>query len=185
MNLSNLPARLGLQKWERVKLINSAYYAEDGDKVMITFWQTGEAICVDRINGETRLVADKLGGCPHSFISVGDCYYLTDTRAGRVLQYNASFEPIFEIDFTDCPFPSGNEADSPEWLQNTHQITSDLLATIDFRRRRVVVWSFQERIYSEYPVSDEWVLQSLKSIAPSSIAIFGIQNSEEQKKMLL
>jgi len=173
VDLSDLPARLGLQKWERVKLINSSYYAEGGDKVMITFWQTAEAVSVNRLTKEVSFVAKRLGGCPHTLISVGNVYYLTDTSAGRVIQYNKALEPIFEIDFTDCPLPASVEENSPEWVQNTHPISDELLATIDFRRNRVVVWNFKKRIYSVYPVSDEWVIQSLKSIHPSSLELLG------------
>ncbi|MCB9230961.1 MAG: hypothetical protein H6581_04825 [Bacteroidia bacterium] len=174
VDLSGLPARLGLQKWERVKLINSAYYAEGGQKIMITFWQTGEAVCVDRSTGQATFVAQDLGGCPHSLISVGEGYFLTDTSAGKVIRYNTRLQPTFEIDFTQCPLPPGAEADSPEWVQNTHPISPELLATIDFRRTRVVVWNFRERLYTEYPVSDEWVLQSLKRIDASGLEYLGL-----------
>ena len=177
VDLTDLPARLGLQKWERVKLINSAYYADGGNKVLITFWQTGEAVCVNRNTNEISFVAQNLGGCPHSLIPVGNVFYLTDTSAGKVIQFNASFEPTVEIDFTKCPLPEGAEADSPEWVQNTHPISPNLLATIDFRRNRVVVWDFFENIYSEYPVSDEWVPQSLKRIHASSLGVLKFEDS--------
>lgn len=177
VDLTDLPARLGLQKWERVKLINSAYYADGGNKVLITFWQTGEAVCVNRNTGEFSFVAQNLGGCPHSLIPVGNVFYLTDTSAGKVIQFNSSLEPKFEIDFTDCPMPEGADTDSPEWVQNTHPISSNLLATIDFRRSRVVVWDFHENIYSEYPVSDEWVPQSLKSIHSASYKVLGFEDT--------
>lgn len=173
VDLTDLPARLGLQKWERVKLINSAYFADDGKKVMITFWQTAEAVCVNRSTGKITFVAIGLGGCPHTLLPVGGVYYLTDTKAGRVIQYNSELQPVFEIDFTDCPLPSTVEADCPEWVQNTHPISDNLLATIDFRRNRVVVWNFEKQIYSVYPVSDEWVLQSVKRIHDSSLQVLG------------
>jgi hypothetical protein len=176
VNLSDCPASLGLQKWERVKLINSAYYADGGDKVTITFWQTAEAVSVNRVTSEVTFVAQGLGGCPHTLMQVGDVYYLTDTSAGRVLQYNSNLEKVFEIDFTNCPLPSTVDDDSPEWVQNTHPISDELLATIDFRRNRVVVWNIEKRIYTVYSVSDEWVLQSLKSIHGSSLEVLGFKN---------
>lgn len=176
VNLSDCTARLGLEKWERVKLINSAYYADGGGKVTITFWQTAEAVSLNRATSEVTFVAQGLGGCPHTLMQVGDVYYLTDTSAGRVLQYNSNLEKVFEIDFTDCPLPSTVDDDSPEWVQNTHPISDELLATIDFRRNRVVVWNIEKRIYTVYSVSDEWVLQSLKSIHGSSLEVLGFKN---------
>lgn len=173
VELSGLPERLGLQKWERVKLINSAYYADGGEKVTITFWQTAEAVCVDRLTADYSFVATDLGGCPHTLKQANNAYYLSDTSAGRVIRYNSCFEQEMEIDFTQCPLPAGVEADSPEWVQNTHPISEDLLATIDFRRNRVVVWNPDARLYSVYSVSDEWVLQSLKPVHSSSLKVLG------------
>ncbi|MCA9704250.1 MAG: PQQ-dependent sugar dehydrogenase [Myxococcales bacterium] len=86
VDLLDVPARLGLLTWQRVKLLNSAYYAEGGAKVMVTFWQTGEAVEVDRQTGEVSLVAEGLV-CPHSLIAAGDGNLLTDTGGGRVLRF--------------------------------------------------------------------------------------------------
>ncbi|MCA9712780.1 MAG: hypothetical protein KDK70_43525, partial [Myxococcales bacterium] len=85
-----------------------------------------------------------------------------------------ALRPTHEVDFTACPLPPGAEPDDPEWVQNTHRLTPDLLATFDFRRSRVVVWSFAERVYSVHPVSPEWVLQSIQPIHPSSLAALGL-----------
>lgn len=173
VDLMEVPARLGLLTWQRVKLINSAYYADRGHKVMVTFWQTGEAVWVDRATGVVSFVAEGLT-CPHSLLPVGGGYILTDTGGGRVLRLDASLTPTHEVDFTACPLPGEAAPDDPEWVQNTHSLTDDLLATFDFRRNRVVVWNFEERLYSVYPVSSEWVLQSIQPIHPSSRSAIGL-----------
>ena len=171
--MSTLSARLGLQIWQRTKIVNSSFYAEEGDKILLTFWQTGEAVCIDRYTKKATFVAQNLGRCPHSLLPVGDYYYLTDTNGGRILQFNSDYQRICEIDLTDSPLPASVEKNSPEWTQNTLPIGADLFATIDFRRNRVVVWNFEKRIYTDYLVSDEWVLQSLKGINPSSLEALG------------
>lgn len=172
VDLLDVPARLGLMPWQRVKLVNSAYYAQGGDKVTMTFWQTGEAVCVDRHTDAVSFVAEGLR-CPHSLVEVGDGYFLTDTGSGRVIRLDSALRPTHEVDFTRCPLPPGAEPDDPEWVQNTHPLTPELLVTFDFRRGRVVVWNFEERVYSAYPVDSEWVLQSIQSIHPSSRAAVG------------
>ena len=173
VGLLEVPARLGLLTWQRVKLINSAYYAEGGSKVMITFWQTGEAVWVDRETGEASFVAEGLV-CPHSLLPVQDGYVLTDTGGGRVLHFDASLRPDLQVLFSACPLPEGTAPDDPEWVQNTHPLTQDLLATFDFRRSRVVVWSLWRREYTSYAVDPEWVLQSIQSIHPSSRSALGL-----------
>ena len=130
---------------------------------------------MNRTTGAVTFVAQDLGGCPHTLRPVGKVHYLTDTSAGRVIQYNSKLQPLVEIDFTDCPLPANAAPDGPEWVQNTHPIGDDLLATIDFRRNRVVVWNFEQRLYTVYPVSDEWVLQSLKRLHPSSLDALQLQ----------
>lgn len=174
VDLMDVPARLGLLTWQRVKLINSAYYASAGGaKVGVTFWQTGEAVAVDRHTGEASFVAEGLV-CPHSLVAFEDGYVLTDTGGGRVLRFDAALQPTHVVDFTECPLPDGAEPDDPEWVQNTHPLTPELLVTFDFRRSRVVVWSFSRREYSVHRVCDEWVLQSIQSIHPSSLAAMGL-----------
>ena len=173
VSLNDAPARLGLLVWQRIKLINSAYYSADCEQILITFWETGEAVRVDRETGEATRIADGMI-CPHSVFPHAGGYILTDTGHGRVLRYDASFEQTHAIDFTACPLPAGDPLDDPEWVQNTHPISDELLATFDFRRGRVVVWSLTAREYSVYDVDREWVLQSIQPIAPASLDAIGI-----------
>ncbi|MCA9716438.1 MAG: hypothetical protein H6713_13555 [Myxococcales bacterium] len=172
VDLVDAPARLGLLVWQRFKLINSAYYSADGSRVLMTFWQTGEAVSVDRETGAATMIASDLV-CPHSVFPFEDGYVLTDTGGGRVLRLDAALNPTHEIDFTACPLIEGEPLDDPEWVQNTHPISADLLASFDFRRGRVIVWSPSRREYTSYPVDREWVLQAIKPIPASSLESVG------------
>jgi len=143
---------LGFEKWQRVAEPNWAAYGSDDTILLSAF--CGDAIArISRISGAILAKADGYLW-PHAVlpISAGE-YAVTDT--GRAHVHIADINLVLRRIYSFADFDTDViGVQGQEWLQFTTPFGGDgLLASVDARRSKVYVWSPNNEIYSEYPVS--------------------------------
>ena len=103
---------------------------------------------------------------PHGVVRASDRYVISNTRKGHVDLLDNQLNLIEQYDFSSFPIPDASRDVGNEWLQHTNPVGNGLLATVDSRRGRVIVWDPKSRIYSEYPINPHWWVQSVEGYSP-------------------
>ena len=139
---------MGLKKWQNTVRPNwSGYNPWNKEEILATFFETNQAVAINKRTGKVRVLYDDLERPHGSFYEGG--MVISDTGRGRVVLMDKDTTKVHAVyDFSK--FPLAPDARSMEWLQNTYPITPELFVSVDQARRKLIVWSPQRKVYSEY-----------------------------------
>lgn len=164
INLETLPHPLGLEKWQNTAAPNYANYGARPDQIFATLFFADQAVVIDKNSGNVKVVRDDLKH-PHGMLVFGDDYVVSDTRHGQVLLLDQNFTLKKVYDFSGMPHEEKSEggySESGEWLQYTNPINNgNLLATVDSYRSVLLIWDPARKVYSQYPLDKDWIVQAV------------------------
>ncbi len=139
--------------------INGAYYDHD-ENVLMTLFQQGAAIRVNKTTGEmTNIVSGLIN--PHKFHprrSGG--HYVADTRRGMLLLLDDGFEVARQISLKEAP----NEVRSTllsEFLQSVSELEDGLFACIDIHRSTLWLIDVNTQRYRDVKFPREWSIHDV------------------------
>ncbi|MBD8525887.1 hypothetical protein [Pseudomarimonas arenosa] len=146
--------------------LNNARYRDD-QSFLVTLFHHGSALLVNR-QGESREVLNGLLS-PHGFEPGWQHQYLvTDTRRGRAIFLDESFEVNRVVSMDACP-PSSSRAGLDEWLQNVLHLENGLYAAIDIHRS--CIWLFQPsgKRVRRVEINPNWAVQNVIAVPPQHV----------------
>jgi hypothetical protein len=151
--------------------INGAYYDRD-ENVLVTMFQQGAAIRVDKVSGKATTIAEGLIN-PHKFHprSAGG-YYAADTRRGELLLLDDGYRVERRISLRTAP----GEVRSPtltEFLQSVSEVKGGLFACVDIHRSMLWLIDVDERRYRSVRFPREWSVHDI-ALNPCAPAMKGL-----------
>ena len=158
INPEDVTKPLGVDRTLKSVHPNWVGYGNSSAKLLATFFQSGQAVEIDR---DTGVVTPFLEGLkrPHGVVPYLDGYIVTDTGNGKVIYINSNLEIDTIYDFTGLPYNVGEQFYPGEWLQLSYPIyDQSLIATIDSRRDQIIVWDPIRECYSCYEFSHKWII---------------------------
>lgn len=134
--------------------INGAFYDRD-ENVLMTMFQQGAAIHVDKATGETTNIASGLVN-PHKFHPrSGGGYYVADTRRGELQLLDDSFQVERRISLREAP-GDVRSASLTEFLQSVSELDDGLFACVDIHRSTLWLIDVNARRYRGVKFPREW-----------------------------
>lgn len=139
--------------------INGAFYDRE-ENVLVTLFQQGAAIRVDKATGKTTDIATGLVN-PHKLHprSAGG-YYVADTRRGELLLLDDSYQVERRISLSTAP----GEVRSPtltEFLQSVSEVEDGLFACVDIHRSTLWLIDVNARRYRNVSFPREWSVHDI------------------------
>ncbi len=139
--------------------INGAFYDRD-ENVLVTLFQQGAAIRVDKASGEASTIASGLVN-PHKFHPRSEGgYYAADTRRGELLLLDDDFQVERRISLRGAP----GEVRSPsltEFLQSISELADGLFACVDIHRSTLWLIDVNARRYRGVGFPREWSVHDI------------------------
>lgn len=153
--------------------INGAFYDRE-ENVLVTLFQQGAAIGVDKATGKTTDIASGLVN-PHKLHprSQGG-YYVADTRRGELLLLDDGYQVERRISLRTAP----GEVRSPtltEFLQSVSELQDGLFACVDIHRSTLWLVDVNARRYRGVRFPREWSVHdiALDTCAPAMKDLVG------------
>lgn len=148
--------------------INGAFYDRD-ENVLVTLFQQGAAIRVDRATGAATTIASGLVN-PHKFHPRnGGGYYAADTRRGELLLFDDRFQVERRISLREAP-GEVRSASLTEFLQSVTELDDGLFACIDIHRSTLWLIDVNARRYRGVVFPREWAVHDI-TLNPCSSAM--------------
>lgn len=135
--------------------INESRYASD-NRILVTIAQDGSAIIINR---KSKSGKEWIAGLltPHSFTEISKgCYYITDTRSGRLLISDSRGEIDRQITLSGLPGLTNRSRDGVEWLQSAVMIKPGLFLLVDSARDHLVLVDVDSKIYRLIETPNCW-----------------------------
>jgi hypothetical protein len=157
--------KMGLPKSSRTAFPNWAAYGSSSNELLATFYETGEAV---KINKQTGLATPFLTNLsrPHGINPLSDGRFaVSDTRNGHVYILNRDLNRIdLVLDFSkeDIRF-SVEEDKGHEWIQHTIGLANGRIAVLDSRRACIYVIDLSTKEFTKYFYRSDLELQILLS----------------------
>lgn len=134
--------------------INGAFYDHD-ENVLVTLFQQGAAIRVEKATGATTNIAEGLVN-PHKFHPRrGGGYYVADTRRGELLLLDSGFGVERRISLRTAP-GEVRSASLTEFLQSVSELDDGLFACVDIHRSTLWLIDVNARRYRGVRFPREW-----------------------------
>lgn len=139
--------------------INGAFYDRE-ENVLVTLFQQGAAIRVDKATGKTADIASGLLN-PHKLHprSQGG-YYVADTRRGELLLLDDGFQVERRISLRAAP-GEVRSATLTEFLQSVSELDDGLFACVDIHRSTLWLIDVNARRYRGVTFPREWSVHDI------------------------
>ncbi len=161
---------LGIGQAFRILDPNGVFYGKTADKFIATLFHVGKLVEIDRLTGKMRTIDSNLDK-PHGFIAYGNGYLLSNSRSGKLLEYDHNYKPIASYDFSTLPVnPEMERHYHSDWIQYSYPLGDGLIAAVDSRRSTIIVLDPSRKIYSSYPYNSQWVLQSVSPVLSEGLS---------------
>jgi hypothetical protein len=153
--------------------INGAFYDRE-ENVLVTMFQQGAAIRVDKSTGEATGIASGLIN-PHKLHPrIDGGYYVADTRRGELLLLDDAFQVERRISLREAP----GQVRSPsltEFLQSVSELDDGLFACVDIHRSTLWLIDVNARRYRGVTFPREWSVHdiALDHCSPSMSSLVG------------
>jgi hypothetical protein len=153
--------------------INGAFYDRE-ENVLVTLFQQGAAIGVDKATGKTTDIASGLVN-PHKLHPRSEGgYYVADTRRGELLLLDDGYQVERRISLRTAP----GEVRSPtltEFLQSVSELENGLFACVDIHRSTLWLIDVNARRYRGVKFPREWSVHdvALNYCAPAMKDLVG------------
>lgn len=139
--------------------INGAFYDRE-ENVLVTLFQQGAAICVDKATGMATTIASGLVN-PHKFHPRnGGGYYAADTRRGELLLLDHGFQVERRISLVGAP-GEVRSASLTEFLQSVTELDDGLFGCIDIHRSTLWLVDVNARRYRGVEFPREWSVHDI------------------------
>lgn len=139
--------------------INGAFYDRE-ENVLVTLFQQGAAIRVDKASGATTDIASGLVN-PHKLHPRSEGgYYVADTRRGELLLLDDDYQVERRISLRTAP----GEVRSPtltEFLQSVSEVEDGLFACVDIHRSTLWLIDVNARRYRGVTFPREWSVHDI------------------------
>ncbi len=149
--------------------INGAFY-DRAENVLMTMFQQGAAIHVDKATGKATDIASGLVN-PHKFHPRrGGGYYVADTRRGELQLLADDFQVERRISLRTAP-GTVRSASLTEFLQSVSELDEGLFACVDIHRCTLWLIDVNARRYRGVSFPREWSVHDVAlNHCPSSMA---------------
>ncbi len=147
--------------------INGAFYDRE-ENVLVTLFQQGAAIRVDKATGKTTDIASGLIN-PHKLHPRSEGgYYVADTRRGELLLLDDGFQVERRISLRTAP-GEVRSATLTEFLQSVSELQDGLFACVDIHRSTLWLIDVNARRYRGVRFPREWSVHdiALDTCAPA------------------
>ncbi|MCW7540101.1 hypothetical protein OOT46_19895 [Aquabacterium sp. A7-Y] len=139
--------------------INGAFYDRD-ENLLVTLFQQGGAIRVDKATGEASTIASGLIN-PHKLHSRSEGgYYVADTRRGELLLLDDGFQVVRRISLREAP-GAVRSALLTEFLQSVSELDDALFACVDIHRSTLWLIDVNARRYRGVTFPREWSVHDI------------------------
>lgn len=134
--------------------INGAFYDRD-ENVLMTMFQQGAAIHVDKATGKATSIASGLVN-PHKFHPRREGgYYVADTRRGELQLLGDDFQVVRRISLRKAPGQI-RSASLTEFLQSVSELDDGLFACVDIHRSTLWLIDANAKRYRGVAFPREW-----------------------------
>ena len=139
--------------------INGAFYDRE-ENVLVTLFQQGAAIRVDKATGKTTDIASGLIN-PHKLHPRREGgYYVADTRRGELLLLDDGFQVERRVSLRTAP-GEGRSATLTEFLQSVSELDDGLFACVDIHRSTLWLIDVNARRYRGIRFPREWSVHDI------------------------
>ncbi|WKB55928.1 hypothetical protein [Eleftheria terrae] len=153
--------------------INGAFYDRD-ESVLVTLFQQGGAIRVDKATCEATTIASGLIN-PHKLHPRSEGgYYVADTRRGELLLLDDGFQVVRRLSFRETP-QQVRSASLTEFLQSASELDDGLFACVDIHRSMLWLVDIHGRRYRGVSFPREWSVHevTLNRCSPAMSHLLG------------
>jgi hypothetical protein len=151
----------GIPTRQKPAHLNSAHYDSDG-RILVTLFHQGAGYVIDRKTGKAKEVISGLSN-PHKLSRrKREGYFISDTKGGRLIFFDAKYRPYYEISLVGTPGVA-RSPDLSEFLQNATELREDLFACIDIHRSSLWLIDVKRRKYRGIKFPVEWSVHDVAS----------------------
>jgi hypothetical protein len=151
--------------------LNSARYDVNG-RILVCLFHQGAGIVIDRVTGKVQEVVSGLVN-PHKLSRRRrGGYFISDTRAGKLVFIDESHCCAGEITLGGLPGLERQEC-LGEFLQNTTELREDLFACVDIHRNTLWLVDVARRKFRGVKFPREWSVHDVASLGKERVSRIG------------